>query len=144
MSRVEKTIALECDAGTAMEYIADVTNHPAFIEPLKSVANLSGDSREPGTTWDWVFVMAGVEFSGKAETLGYLPGRQFRYRTTTGIKSTFEYSVEPEDGRSRLGVNVEYEIPEGLLARVQKAVVEKLNDAEGMRTVQNLAAILDG
>ena len=144
MPRVQKSIPIHCDPETAMEYIADVTNHPAFIGPLKSVANLSGDSREPGTTWDWVFVMAGVEFSGKAETLGYTPGRQFRYRTTTGIKSTFEYSVEPEDGGSRLGVNVEYEIPEGLLARVQKAVVEKLNDAEGIRTVQNLGAILDG
>ncbi|HET6361126.1 MAG TPA: SRPBCC family protein [Gemmatimonadota bacterium] len=144
MSRVEKSTTIQSDPGVAMEYIADVTNHPAFIGPLKSVTNLSGDSREPGTTWDWVFVMAGVEFSGKAETLEYLPGRRFRYRTTTGIRSTFEYWVEPEDGASRLGVNVEYEVPEGLLARVQKAVVEKLNDAEGVRTIENLGAILDG
>lgn len=143
MSRVEKSIAIQCEPRRAMEYIAEVGNHPAFIGPLKSITNLSGDSREPGTTWDWVFVMAGVEFSGKAETLSYTPGQQFRYRTTTGIRSTFDYRVEPRNGGSRLSLDVEYEVPEGLLARLQKAAVEKLNEAEGARSIENLRAILD-
>ena len=35
-----------------MEYIVDVTNHPAFIGPLKSVSNVRGDVRKAGTSWD--------------------------------------------------------------------------------------------
>ena len=144
MSRVEKSITIRTDPGEAMEYIADVTNHPAFIGPLKSVANVDGDPRQPGTSWDWVFIMAGVEFEGRAETLSYEPGRRFRYRTTTGIESTFDYWVEPAgDGGSRLGVNVEYEIPEGVLARLQKAAVERLNENDGARALENIRTILD-
>ena len=144
MSRVEKSITIQADPGEAMEYIADVTNHPAFIGPLKSVDNVDGDPREPGTSWDWVFVMAGVEFAGRAETLGYEPGRRFRYRTTTGIESTFDYWVEPVDGGlTRLGVNVEYEVPRGVLARLEKTAVERINENDGAKALENIRTILD-
>lgn len=143
MSRVEKAVVISCPPQKVIEYIADVTHHPAFISSLKSVADVRGDAKKPGTGWDWVFVMAGVEFSGKAETVAYAPGRQFSYRTTTGIVSTFDYRVEPAGAGSRLTVDVSYEVPETLLGKVQKAVVEKLNDAEGARAVENLKAILD-
>jgi uncharacterized membrane protein len=143
MSRVDKSVVISSPPEKVIAYIADVSNHPAFISSLKSVANVRGDSKKAGTEWDWTYVMAGVEISGKAETVAYAPGKQFSYKTTTGIKSTFNYRVEPAKGGSRLSVDVVYEIPTSLLGKVQAAVVEKLNDAEGARAVENLKAILD-
>ena len=43
----------------------------------------------------------------------------------------------------KVTVDVTYEVPQALLARMQATVVEKLNDAEGARAVENLKAILD-
>ncbi|HYT82893.1 MAG TPA: SRPBCC family protein [Gemmatimonadales bacterium] len=143
MSRVDKSVVISSPPDKVIAYIADVSNHPAFISSLKSVANIRGDSKKAGTGWDWTYVMAGVEISGKAETVAYALGKQFSYKTTTGIKSTFNYRVEPAKGGSRLSVDVVYEIPTSLLGKVQAAVVEKLNDAEGARAVENLRAILD-
>ena len=143
MARVEKSVVISSQPEKVVDYIADVRNHPAFIGPLKSVANLEGDPREPGTSWDWTFIMAGVEFSGRASTVAYVPGRRFSYQTTSGIESTFDYRVEPSDGASRLTVEVEYEVPRTLLQKLQAAVVEKLNNAEGQRAVENLKVILD-
>lgn len=143
MSRVAKSAVVNNSAEQIMSYIADVKNHPAFIGPLKSVANLNGDPRKAGTSWDWTFMMAGVEFSGRAETVSYEPGRMFRYKTTTGVQSTFTYSTEPEGKGVKVTVDVTYEVPQALLARMQAAVVEKLNEAEGSRAVENLKAILD-
>jgi uncharacterized membrane protein len=143
MARVSKSVVITAAPERVMEYIAEVSNHPAFIGPLKAVSNLDGDSRRPGTNWDWTFVMAGVEFTGRASTVAYEPGRRFTYRTTTGIESTFTYRVDPSNGGSRLTVEVDYEVPQRLLASVQAAVVERLNDAEGARAVENLKAILD-
>jgi hypothetical protein len=40
-------------------------------------------------------------------------------------------------------VDVSYEVPKTLLSKMQAGVVEKLNDAEGLRAVENLKAILD-
>jgi uncharacterized membrane protein len=126
-----------------MSYIADVKNHPAFIGPLKSVANVNGDPKKPGTSWDWTFVMAGVEFSGRAETVSYEGGKKFSYKTTTGIQSTFTYSAEPQGSGVKVTVDVTYEVPGSLISKMQASVVEKLNDAEGARAVENLKAILD-
>jgi hypothetical protein len=38
---------------------------------------------------------------------------------------------------------VTYDVPSSLLSKMQTGVVEKLNDAEGVRAVENLKAILD-
>jgi uncharacterized membrane protein len=143
MSRVAKSAVINGTADQIMNYIADVKNHPAFIGPLKSVANLSGDPKQAGTSWDWTFVMAGVEFSGRAETVSYEAGKTFSYRTTTGVLSTFTYSAEPQAGGVKVTVDVTYDVPQALLSRMQATVVEKLNEAEGSRAVENLKAILD-
>jgi uncharacterized membrane protein len=143
MSRVAKSAVINGNADQIMNYIADVKNHPAFIGPLKSISNLKGDPKKPGTSWDWTFVMAGAEFSGRAETVGYEAGKKFSYRTTTGVESTFTYTAEPQGGGVKVTVDVTYDVPSTLLSRMQASVVEKLNDAEGVRAVENLKAILD-
>jgi uncharacterized membrane protein len=143
MSRVAKSAVINNTADQIMNYIADVKNHPAFIGPLKSVANLNGDPKKAGTSWDWTFVMAGVEFSGRAETVSYDGARTFSYKTTTGVQSTFTYSAEPQGSGVKVTVDVTYEVPQALLSKMQAAVVERLNDAEGSRAVENLKAILD-
>jgi len=143
MARVAKSAVISNKADQIMSYIADVKNHPAFIGPLKSVANLNGDPKKPGTSWDWTFVMAGVEFSGRAETVSFENGKKFSFKTTTGIQSTFTYSAEPQGNGVKVTVDVTYDVPSSLLSRMQAGVVEKLNDAEGARAVENLKAILD-
>jgi len=143
MSRVAKSAVITNKANQIIDYIADVKNHPAFLGPLKSVTNVNGDPKKAGTSWDWTFVMAGVEFSGRAETVGYESGKKFSFKTTTGIQSTFTYNAEPQGNSVKVSIDVTYEVPQSLLAKMQAGVVEKLNDAEGGRAVENLKAILD-
>ena len=143
MSRVAKSAVITNKADQIMNYIADVKNHPAFLGPLKSVSNLNGDSKKAGTSWDWTFVMAGVEFSGRAETVSFESGKKFSFKTTTGIQSTFTYSAEPQGNATKVTIDVTYDVPGSLLAKMQTSVVEKLNEAEGGRAVENLKAILD-
>lgn len=143
MSRVAKSAVISNNADQVINYIADVKNHPAFLGPLKSVANVNGDPKKPGTSWDWTFVMAGVEFSGRAETVSFEGGKKFSFKTTTGIQSTFTYSAEPQGPGVKVSIDVTYEVPQTLLSKMQTGVVEKLNEAEGARAVENLKAILD-
>ena len=143
MPNVNKSVTVSRAPAEVIDYIADVSNHPAFIGPLKSVSDLAGDPRQPGTTWSWLFVMAGVEISGDAETVRYEPGKTFSYRTTSGALSTFEYSAAAHGDGTSVTINVEYEIPRTLLGKVQAPVVERLNEADGQRAVDNLKVILD-
>jgi uncharacterized membrane protein len=143
MSKVAQSLEVKCSAESLMEFIVDVTNHPAFIGPLKAVENVNGDVRKPGTSWDWVYSIAGVELAGKAETIRFVPAKEFVYKTTTGAKSTFTYSAEPAGAKTRLKFNVDYEVPTNALGKMKASVFEKLNDAESKRVVENLKALLE-
>jgi uncharacterized membrane protein len=145
MSKVTQSLEVSCSPESLMDYIIDVTNHPAFIGPLKSVTNVKGDVKKPGTSWDWVYALSGVELSGKAETVRFVPGKEFVYKTTTGAKSTFTYRADPAGSKkTKLTLNVEYEVPTNALGKMKSSVFEKLNDAEGKKVVENLKTLLEG
>src|SRR3954468_5337048 len=143
MSKVAQSVEVKCTPDSLMEYIVDVTNHPAFIGPLKSVTNVKGDVRKPGTSWDWVYNIAGVELTGKAETVRFVPAKEFVYKTTTGAKSTFTYKADAAGPRTKLSLNVEYEVPTDALGKMKASMFEKLNEQEGKRVVENLKALLE-
>jgi carbon monoxide dehydrogenase subunit G len=143
MAKVTRKFTVKRQPEAVIDYIADVENHPAFIPPLKSVANIAGDPKRKGTRWDWTFVMAGVEIKGKAETADYQAGKRYSFKTT-GVDSTFIYTVEPAGGGSQVTADVVYEVPQGVLAKVaDKAVVEKMNERDADRAAQSLKTILD-
>ena len=143
MSKVAQSVEVRCTPESLMDYIVDVTNHPAFIGPLKSVANVRGDVKKAGTTWDWVYNIAGVELAGKAETVRFVPAKEFVYKTTTGAKSTFTYRADGAGSKTKLSLNVEYEVPENALGKMKASMFEKLNEAESKRVVENLRALLE-
>lgn len=144
MPRITKTVSINAAPEKIIDYIANVKNHPAFISSLKSVDNMNGESHQVGSNWDWVFTMVGVELHGKAETKDYTPGKHYSFMTTGGVSSTFSYGVEPEGQGSRLTVDVSYEVPDNVIAKmVDKSVVERLNAQEADRTTENLKAILE-
>ena len=143
MPRITKVVNIKEQPAKVLSYITDVKNHPAFLSALKSVTNLKGNPKDVGQSWDWTFVMGGVELKGRAETAAYIEGKNYSFKTTSGIVSTFSYSVAPAPEGTRLTVDVEYEVPNNVLGKIaDKTVVERLNDQEGERAVQNLQAIL--
>jgi uncharacterized membrane protein len=143
MSKVAQSVEVKCSPDSLMEYIVDVTNHPAFIGPLKSVTNVKGDVRKPGTSWDWVYNIAGVELTGKAETVRFVPAKEFVYKTTTGAISTFTYRADSAGPKTKLSLNVEYEVPTNALGKMKASMFERLNEQEGKRVVENLKALLE-
>lgn len=144
MARVRRIVQVDAQPDEVIEYIADVTNHPAFIPPLNAVTNLQGDPRTQGTTWSWSYTMAGIELQGQATTVDYEPGRRFSFRTSGGIGSTFVYEVQPNGSRTQLTVEVEYEMPQTLLGRaLDAAAVERMNEGVADNGAQNLKAIFE-
>ena len=145
MATITKSVSINAAPASVMGYISDVKNHTAFIAPLKSVENISGDAQAPGTTWDWTFEMAGVQLTGQSETLAYEPGAVFKYKTHGGIDSTFTYAASPAGEGTNLTIEVEYEVPATVLGAVaDKGVVEGMNAQQADAAADNIKAILEG
>lgn len=144
MPHITEVVSIKADPKKVIDYIADVQNHPAFISALKSVANATGSSRQIGSSWEWTFVMGGVQLVGRAETAELQEEKVYSFRTTGGARSTFTYSVVPEGDGTRLTIDVEYVLPDTVLAKIANAaVLEKLNGEEAERAAENLKAILE-
>ena len=47
MAKVTRKFTVKRKPEAVIDYISDVENHPAFIPPLKSVANIAGDLLNP-------------------------------------------------------------------------------------------------
>lgn len=145
MAKITKVISVVATPKNVMEYISDVKNHTAFIPPLKSIENVDGNERTPGTDWNWTFEMGGVELFGKSETVAYEEGVLFQYKTSGGIESTFTYSVVAEGEGTQLTIEVEYEIPESVLGKIaDKSVIENMNTSQADAAAENIKAILEG
>jgi len=144
MPKVHKTVDVDVDAKKAINYIADVRNHPAFIPPLKSIESVEEDPRLHETDWDWTFVMAGVELHGKSQTSKYEEGKAFSYKTWGEIESQFTYKIEDNNGQQELSIEVEYEVPEGVIAKAaNKTLVQNINEKSAQQAVENLKVILE-
>ncbi len=145
MAHISKAVSINCDATKAIDYIADVNHHPAFIPPLKTISNISGDPKQVGTKWNWTFTMVGVEFEGPSETTQFEASKVFGYKSSGGITSDFTYAVEPEGDGIKLSIDVEYEVPEGAIAKIaDQAVIERQNNDSADQAANNLKIILEG
>jgi len=145
MEHVTKVVQVNSKPESVIEYLSDVNNHPAFIEPLKDISDIKGDPKQAGCKWNWEFMMAGIEFKGESETVEYDPKRIFSYKTNTGIISLFKYTVEPEGEGSRLTIDVEYNVPESALAKIaDKTVIARNNEDAADKAADNIKSILEG
>jgi len=129
---VKRSLHVDADPTRVIEYISDVSNHPAFIPPLKDVSNVTGDPKHAGTRWDWTFTMAGVQLKGHAERRRWITSWRraspFEPPVSTALSST---RSSPMAEGSRLTATVSYEVPEGVLAKVaDRAVVARINEGE--------------
>jgi hypothetical protein len=123
-------------------YVADVRNRTFFLPSLKAITNVKGEPASASTTWTWTWVLMGMEFVGTGRSLAYEPGKMYSFKTEGGIESTWTYTAAPEGKETRLTIQVEYQPPAGVLAKLRGAPQTR-HQAEVDQVLQNLKAILD-
>jgi carbon monoxide dehydrogenase subunit G len=128
-----------------LAYIADVRNRQYYLPALKSITDIKdAGNYGAGTSWKWTWQALGMEFTGTAECLKYEPGKLYSFRTEGGMASTWTYRAEPEGGGTKLSIHVEYEVPEGLLARIRGAGdAAQMEKDVSEQVLQRLKTVLD-
>ena len=112
---------------------------------LNRISNLSTPTPQVGRTWEFEFNWFGFSISGKTECKRLEGPTLYQFQTVTGVKSTWTYRCEAKDGRTQLTLEVEYDVPQNLLARfAAQPVLEKMNQNRARETVANLKVLLEG
>ena len=97
-----------------------------------------------GYRYDWVYKMAGMRFEGQTETTEVIQNQRVVAKNESGIPSTFIWTYQPEDGGTRVTVNVDYTVPGAALGKLAEPIIHKMNEHEGETLLANLKARMEG
>jgi uncharacterized membrane protein len=142
MAKVEKAITINAPVEKVCGYINEPTNLP---EVWPSMVEAKDVQRLPngGNRFRWVYKMAGVRFEGTSEDTEVIANQRVVSKSTGGIESTFTWTFQPEDGGTKLTVEVEYTVPIPLLGKLAEAFIVKQNEREAELLLANLKAKME-
>ena len=142
MPQIRKSIAINAPVSEVFAFAAAPENLPVIWPSLIEVSNVK-ENPEGGHAFDWIYKLAGIKLRGHSETIEFEPDRLIVVQNETGIKSTFRYSFQGQDDTTVFTQEVEYEIPDSLLARFAAPFIHKLNEREAEIVMDNLKARLE-
>ncbi len=142
MAKLQKSITINAPVEKVFAYLSDPKNlleiWPSMIE-IKDVQ----PAATGGYNFGWVYKMAGMRFEGASETVEEIPNQRTVTKSTKGIESHFVWTYEPENGGTKLTVDIEYKVPVPLLGKLADSFILKQNDQEGDALLANLKARME-
>jgi uncharacterized protein YndB with AHSA1/START domain len=141
-SALEKTITINAPIEKVFGYVEEPTNLPEIWPSLveaKDVQRLPNG----GTSFRWVYKMAGVRFEGTSEDTDYVANQRVVSKTKGGIESTVTWTFQPEAGGTKVTYEAEYTVPIPLLGKLAESFIVKQNEGEAELILANLKARME-
>ena len=142
MAKVEKTITINAPVEKVFGYVEEPANLP---EIWPSMVEAKDVQRLPngGTSFRWVYKMAGVRFEGTSEDTEYVANRRVVSKSKGGIESTITWTFQPEADGTKVTFEAEYTVPIPLLGKLAEAFIVKANEHETELLLANLKARME-
>src|SRR4030067_1166526 len=143
MAKLVKSVTIHAPVDKVFNYLTEPTNLPEIWPSMVEVKDIQ---RLPDgkTNYHWKYKMAGMFFEGDTETVELVANQRVVAKNESGIPSTFVWTYQPEDGDTKVTMEVEYTVPVPVLGKLAEAAVVKLNDHEADTLLANLKTRVEG
>ena len=137
MAKLENSITINAPVEKVFDYMQTPTNLP---EIWPSMVEAKDVQRLPngGTSFRWVYKMAGVRFEGTSEDIEVVANERVVNESKGGIEGRMIWTFEPEDPGTRVTSEIEYTVPIPLLGKLAERVIVKMNERESEVLLANL------
>jgi uncharacterized membrane protein len=142
MAKITKSILIHAPVGRVFEYATQPTNLPEFWPSMMEVKDVHAGAGV-GDHYGWVYKMAGMKFEGTSECTEFAQNERVVIKNTGGIPSTFVWTYVPQNGATKVTIDVEYTVPVPLLGKLAEAFIVKENEHEADAVMANLKARLE-
>ena len=145
MPTVTHTVDIRAPLDRVYSFIADRPEAATtFIPGLNRISNVSSPKADVGQTWDYEFNWFGLVISGQTRCTKLDRPRSYQFQTVTGNRSTWTYRFEPEEATTRVTLEVEYDLPQNMLARyASQSALDKMNHQRATEALTNLKGLLE-
>lgn len=140
MPKVTENAVITAPAEKVFQMFVEPERAVMFVPGLSRISNVSPDKR----SWDFEFNWLGLVVSGHSECTASEAPKKYQFKTLTGNKSTWTYRCEPDGGKTKLSLEVEYDVPQQQLARfASETVLQKMNQNTAREIVSHIKTLLE-
>lgn len=137
MAKLSRTITINAPVEKVFAFMNVPTNLPEIWPSMVEVKDVV-PSPAGGYNFSWVYKMAGMRFDGASETIESILNQRTVTKSTKGIQSKFVWDYQPEQGGTKLNLEIEYTVPVPLLGKLAEAFIVKQNEHEADVMLANL------
>jgi uncharacterized membrane protein len=137
VTTIEKSIVIDAPPKEVFSYLEKPLNLPEIWPSMVEVKEVE-PLPKGGHKYHWVYKMAGFRFEGDSETVEFEIDKHLVSKATGQIPAKFDYTFTPIDGKTKIELKTEYEIPPTLLGKVKEPFLRKLNEREADVFLANL------
>ncbi len=143
MPQVEAGITIHAPVEKVFAYLEDPMSNPEWLPGMIAVKDIVTTEDRVGSSYKWVYKMAGIQFEGKSTTLEFEPDRRLVVKSEGGIVSTWFWTFAAFDDGTKLDVAIDYKVPVPVLGRLAEALVHKQNQREADLAMVNIKTRLE-
>jgi len=142
MATIKKSIQINAPVEKVFEYAEKPEILPEIWPSIVEVKNIK-ELPNGGYSFDWVYKMAGMRFTGSSEHTEVVPNERTVSLSTGGIDSTITWEYQPVDGGTKFTTTVEYKVPIPLLGKLAESIIVKMNENESNVLLANVKAMME-
>jgi uncharacterized protein YndB with AHSA1/START domain len=142
MATIKKSININAPVEKVFEYAKNPEILPEIWPSLVEVKNIK-ELPNGGNSWDWVYKMVGMRFTGSSENTEVVPNERTVTLSTGGIDSTITWEYQPVDEGTKLTITTEYKVPIPLLGKLAESIIVKMNENEQEVVLANVKAMME-
>jgi carbon monoxide dehydrogenase subunit G len=130
------TTATRCDhLDMAPQVVFDRIVDPTSVPPGMTIKRVNEDTDGVGNVYEWTYRLLGIPVRGVTVYTEYEPSRRFACRNLGFVAATVVFTVEPEEGGTRLTREMDFEVHVPLLGKLLEALMVKAAQPDAARTV---------
>jgi uncharacterized membrane protein len=147
MARIRRTTEVNASPDRVFSLLTNLDRLPEWATIVVETRDVSALPLRAGCTFRQTLRVVGREVESEWRVTELEHGRRVAYEAMApgGGSMTMRQIVTPRDAGSRIELEIDYELPGGLLGElVDRAFVEEQNEHEADRSLRNLKELLDG
>jgi uncharacterized membrane protein len=143
MPKIEKSITINAPVKKVFDYFSNAELMPEWMPGMVEVKDIKSTKDGVGSSYKWVYKMAGMRFKGESITEEYVSEKKTVTKTKGGINSLWTWNFEPHNNGTKIDLVVEYTIPVPVLGKIAEAIVLKQNIREADLALANIKAKME-
>jgi len=146
MAKIEKSIVIDAPVSEVFALVNDWHNVLDYMASFTKFEPTTEKEEGDGSRFAYALKAAGMEMKGELEISGWQRDKGWRMTSVEGMKTKVQWLFEPvTENSSRVTFITEYEVPGSFLGAIaDKLVVERANEANAEKSLQNIKRLVEG